>query len=75
MYLTKDGWSCWCRLCKYCNLICGVWKGGRLAKGGAVANRPGTSMNGYLPPWAKKRVLQVSTTGMMMSKGLGWMRL
>jgi hypothetical protein len=29
----EDGWFCWCHLCKYCNLICGVWKGERKCKG------------------------------------------
>jgi hypothetical protein len=29
----EDSWCCWCRLCKYCNLICGGWKGGRTSKG------------------------------------------
>jgi hypothetical protein len=29
----EDSWYCWCRLCKHCNLICGVWKGGRSSKG------------------------------------------
>jgi hypothetical protein len=24
----EDGWRCWCRLFKYCNLICGVCKEG-----------------------------------------------
>jgi hypothetical protein len=28
----EDGWSCWCRLCIYCNLIYGMWKGGRTSK-------------------------------------------
>ncbi len=43
----EDGWCCWCRLCKYCNLICGVWKGGRTSKGWAVVNRPGARVDGY----------------------------
>ncbi len=29
----EDSWCCWCHLCKYCNLICGGWKGGRTSKG------------------------------------------
>ncbi len=47
---------------------------GRLAKGGAVFNGPGTRVDGYTPPRAKKLVLQVSKHGEGMSKGLGWMR-
>jgi hypothetical protein len=47
---------------------------GRLAKCGAVVNRPGTRVDGYSPSRAKKLVLQVSKNGMMMGKGLNWMR-
>jgi hypothetical protein len=47
---------------------------GRLAKGGAVVNRPGTRVNGYSPSRAKKLVLQVSKHGEGMSKGSGGMR-
>ncbi len=47
---------------------------GRLAKGGAVVTRPGTRVDVYSPLQAKKLVLQVSKNGMMMGKGLGWMR-
>ncbi len=32
---------------------------GELAKGGLVVGRPGTSVDGYSPPGAKKLVLQV----------------
>ncbi len=44
---------------------------GELAKGGAVVGRPGTRVDGYLPPRAKKLVLQVSNHRMAESKGLG----
>ncbi len=44
---NEDGWCCRCRLCKYCNLICGVWKGGKTSKGRAVVSRPGTRVDGY----------------------------
>ncbi len=47
---------------------------GRLAKGGAVVNRPGTRVDGYSSSRAKKLVLQASKNGIMMGKGLGWMR-
>jgi hypothetical protein len=43
----EDRWYCWCRLCKYCNLICGVWKCGRTSKGRAVVSKPGTRVDGY----------------------------
>ncbi len=44
---------------------------GELAKGGAVVGRPGTRVDGYSQPRAKKLVLQVSEHGMAGSKGLG----
>ncbi len=44
---------------------------GELAKGGAVVGRPGTRVDGYSPPRAKKLVLQVSKQGMAGSKKLG----
>jgi hypothetical protein len=44
---------------------------GELAKGGAVVGRPGTRVDGYSPPRAKKLVLQVSKHGFVESKGLG----
>ncbi len=44
---------------------------GELAKGGAVVGRPGTRVDGYSPPRAKKLVLQVSNHRMAESKGLG----
>ncbi len=44
---------------------------GELAKDGAVVGRPGTRVDGYLPPRAKKLVLQVSKHSMAGSKGLG----
>jgi hypothetical protein len=47
---------------------------GGLAKGGAVIGRPGTSVDGYSPPQAKKLVLQVSKHWVAVSKGLGGMR-
>ncbi len=40
-----------------------------LAKGGAVVSRPGTRVDGYSPPRAKKLVLQVSKFGIAESKG------
>ncbi len=43
---------------------------GELAKGGAVVGRPGTRVDGYSPPRAKKLVLQVSKHGAVGSKGL-----
>ncbi len=43
---------------------------GGLAKGGAVVGRPGTRLDEYSPPWAKKLVLQVSKHGVAGSKGL-----
>ncbi len=43
---------------------------GELAKGGAVVGRPGTRVDGYLPPQAMKLVLQVSKHGVAGSKGL-----
>ncbi len=52
----------------------GCEKVGRLAKGGAVVTRPGIRVDVYSPSRAKKMVLQVSKNGMMMGKGLGWMR-
>ncbi len=44
---------------------------GELAKCGTVVGRPGTRVDGYSPPQAKKLVLQVSKYGMVESKGLG----
>jgi hypothetical protein len=44
---------------------------GELAKGGAVVGRPGTRVDGYSAPRAKKLVLQVSKHGFVESKGLG----
>jgi hypothetical protein len=43
---------------------------GELAKVGAVVGRPGTRVDGYLPPRAKKLLLQVSKQGVAGSKGL-----
>jgi hypothetical protein len=40
------------------------------AKGGPVAGRPVTRVDGYSPPRAKKLVLQVSKYGVAGSKGL-----
>ncbi len=42
---------------------------GELAKGGAVVSRPGTRVDGYLPPREKKLVLQVRKLGTMGSRG------
>jgi hypothetical protein len=47
---------------------------GGLAKGGAVAGRPETRVDGYLSPGAKKLVLEVSKHGLVGSKGLGCVR-
>jgi hypothetical protein len=41
---------------------------GELAKCGAVVSRPGTRVDGYSPPLAKKLVLQVSKHGTAGSK-------
>ncbi len=43
---------------------------GELAKGGTVVGRPGTRVDGYSPPQAKKLVLPVSQHGVAGSKGL-----
>ncbi len=43
---------------------------GELATGGAVVGRPGTRVDGYSPPRAKKLVLQVSKHGIAGRKGL-----
>jgi hypothetical protein len=43
---------------------------GELAKGGAVVGRPGTRVDWYSPPQAKKLVLQVSKLGATGSKWL-----
>jgi hypothetical protein len=61
----------------YVNIVTlsvGCERVGKLAKGGAVVNRPGTRVDRYSSPPAKKLVLQVSKHGITMSKGLGWMR-
>ncbi len=42
---------------------------GKPAKGGAVVSGPGTRVDGYLPPQARKFVLQVSKHGAVESKG------
>jgi hypothetical protein len=52
-------------------LSVGCERVGGLAKGGAVVGRPGTSVDGYSPPQAKKLVLQVSKHGVAVGKGLG----
>jgi hypothetical protein len=60
----------------YVNIVTlsvGCERVGRLAKGGAVVNRPGTRVDGYSPPRAKKLVIQVSKEGVAMRKGLGLM--
>jgi hypothetical protein len=44
---------------------------GDLAKGGAVVSRPGARVDGYLPPRAKKVVLQVSKN-MGLREARGW---
>jgi hypothetical protein len=49
----------------------GCEKVGELAKGGAVVGRPGARLDGYLPPLAKKLVLQLSKHGVTGSRGLG----
>jgi hypothetical protein len=41
---------------------------GELVKGGAVVSRPGTRVDGYAPPRARKLVLQVSKHGAVGSK-------
>ncbi len=43
---------------------------GELAKGGIVVGRPGTRVDGYTPPRAKKLVLKESKHGVAGSKGL-----
>ncbi len=43
---------------------------GEVAKGGEVVGRPGTRVDGYSPPRAKKLVLQVSKNRVAGSKGL-----
>jgi hypothetical protein len=43
----------------------------KIEKGGAVVCRPGTRVDGYSPPRAKKLVLQVSKHEAVGSKGLG----
>ncbi len=42
-----------------------------LAKGGTVDSKPGTGVDGYSSPRAKKLVLQVSEHKILGSKGLG----
>ncbi len=49
----------------------GCERAGGLEKGGAVVGRPGTRVDGYSPPRAKKLVLQVSKHGLVRTKGLG----
>ncbi len=44
---------------------------GELAKGGAVVSRPGTRVDGYAQPQAKKLVLQVSKTWDRTEQGAG----
>ncbi len=44
---------------------------GERAKGGAVVGRPGTRVDGYSPPRAKKLAFQVSKHEAIESKGLG----
>ncbi len=46
-----------------------VRKGKGLARGGAVVSRPGTRVDGNLPPQARGLVLQVSKHGVAGSKG------
>ncbi len=44
---------------------------GELIKGGAVVGRPGTRVDGYSPPPAKKLVLQLSKHRLVGCKGVG----
>ncbi len=44
---------------------------GEPEKGGTVLGGPGARVDGYLPPRAKKLVLQVSKHGTAGGKGLG----
>jgi hypothetical protein len=47
----------------YVNIVTwsvGCERVGELAKGGTVVGRPGTRVDGYSPPQAKKLVLQVN---------------
>jgi hypothetical protein len=58
----------------YVNIVTlsmGCERVGEPAKGGTVVVGPGARVDGYLPPRAKKLVLQVSKNGMARSKGLG----
>ncbi len=58
----------------YVNIVTrsvGCKRVGELTNGGAVVGRPGTRVDGYAPPRAKKLVLEVSKHGMAESKGLG----
>jgi hypothetical protein len=48
----------------------GCERAGERAKGGAVVDRPGARVVGYLPPLAKTLVLQVSKYRTAGSKGL-----
>ncbi len=43
---------------------------GQLAKGGTVDSKPGTRVDGYSSPRAKKLALQVSEHKIMGNKGL-----
>jgi hypothetical protein len=56
----------------YVNIVTwpvGCERVGELAKGGAVVGTPGTRVDGYLPPRARKLVLQVSKHGAVGSEG------
>jgi hypothetical protein len=51
----------------YVIVVFGVWKGERSkVRGGAVVGRPGTRVNAYSSPRAKKLVFQESKAGMLM---------
>ncbi len=54
-----------------CERVGELAKGGRTSKGWAVVGRPGTRVDGYLPPRANNLVLQVSKLRATGSKGLG----
>ncbi len=71
---NEDGWCCWYRLCKYCNLIYGEWKGGRTSKRWGSCLQTRDKSGWVFASRAKKLVLQVSKQGIQGSKGLGWIK-
>jgi hypothetical protein len=71
--ISRDGWCCWCRLCKYVTWSAGCLWGGLSSKGRTVDSQPGARVDGYSHHEQKKRDLKVSKQVERLFKG-NWMK-